>query len=262
MNQNCCIVVPCYNESERFQSVLFQEALQLYPFLTIAFVNDGSKDNTHEILIEFQHQLPEELNNRCFVVSYAKNQGKAGAIQTGLTYSIPNKDIDLSLIGAGEKPQTKFAYFGFWDADLATSFHELPWFFHFTENQEYLMIMGSRIARLGAEINRTIFRHYSGRLFATFISQGLGWKVHDTQCGAKIFKEEIAELIIEKPFVTAWLFDVEILLRIRNKLGKQVKSTIIEVPLRAWVDVKGSKIGMKDFIKVPYQIWKVFRHYN
>lgn len=262
MNHPCCIVVPCYNESERFQSDSFKVALSKYPFLHLILVNDGSKDNTHEVLVNFHQGLSPDIKNRCTVISYVQNKGKSGAIQTGLKSTLPNHHIDSSLIGAGEIPQKTFTYFGFWDADLATSFDELPWFFHFTENQEYSMMMGSRIARLGAEINRTLFRHYSGRLFATFISQGLGWKVHDTQCGAKLFTAQVAELIIEKPFITTWLFDVEILLRMRNNMGSTIKKSIIEIPLRSWVDVKGSKIGLKDFVKVPFQIWKVFSFYK
>jgi hypothetical protein len=99
-------------------------------------------------------------------------------------------------------------------------------------------------------------------LFATLISQGLGWKVHDTQCGAKLMQPELIPVCFSKPFYTSWLFDVEMLLRMQQYFGKNAESMVLEVPIRTWTDVAGSKIGWSDFIKVPYQIWRVFRAYK
>jgi len=269
--QSICLIIPCYNESERLQKASIVEALATYSKLHLCFVNDGSNDDTTLSLVEMLKELPDDLKLRCWVVSYLKNKGKSGAIQQGLlamikrsilpfteiqTFELKGDDFQ---IGSSDVPD--FEYFGYWDADLATPFNELEWFFYHAQSGQYLLMMGSRVARLGAEIHRTIFRHYSGRLFATAISQGLGWKVHDTQCGAKIFKREVLEVIVSGPFVTQWLFDVEILLRMKKKWGESVRNQILEVPLRKWEDVKGSKIGIKDFVKVPFQIWKVFRSY-
>ncbi len=85
--------------------------------------------------------------------------------------------------------------------------------------------------------------------------------MHDTQCGAKIFDRQVLDIVVSEPFITQWLFDVEILLRLKQRLGNDIKKKIIEVPLRSWEDVKGSKLGLKDFIRVPFQIWKVFSRY-
>ena len=266
-----CLIIPCYNESERLPQLAIAHALLMYSDLHLCFVNDGSKDSTASTLVGLFDQLPEKSKNRCWIVSYNNNRGKSGAIQQGLlsmthrsaiSYSDQSAGINSDhnfFIGPTQLPD--FQYYGYWDADLATPFNELDWFFYHANQGDYLLVMGSRVARLGADIHRTIFRHYSGRLFATAISQGLGWKVHDTQCGAKIFKREVLELIISKPFETQWLFDVEILLRMKRKWGDGVKTKILEVPLRKWEDVKGSKIGFRDFVKVPYQIWKVFTSY-
>jgi dolichyl-phosphate beta-glucosyltransferase len=273
--QRICLVVPCYNESNRLHEEAIISALNNYPDLSICFVNDGSKDNTAEVLINLRDNLSENNKSRCWVSSYQTNRGKSGAIQHGLRCMTKNpmlanqfqyitNSADLNknqdfIYGDLNIPQ--FDYFGYWDADLATPFSELDWFFHHAKTENYVLIMGSRVARLGAEIHRTIFRHYSGRLFATIISQGLGWKVHDTQCGAKIFNRQVLDIVVSEPFITQWLFDVEILLRLKQSLGNDIKQKIIEVPLRNWEDVKGSKLGLKDFIRVPFQIWKVFSRY-
>ncbi len=273
--QQICLIVPCYNESKRLPQEAVKQALINYPNLFLCFVNDGSTDDTAAFLLHLRDSLPEESADRCWIVSYSQNRGKSGAIQQGLR-SMSQQSTTV-ILNTAEKnlPQTTredffyglktiqtFDYFGYWDADLATPFTELDWFFHHAKTNEFLLLMGSRVARLGAEIHRTVFRHYSGRLFATLISQGLGWKVHDTQCGAKIFKKPVLDLIIDRPFVTQWLFDVEILLRLKIEFGESVKNQIMEVPLRRWEDIKGSKLGALDFIKVPFQIWKVFNTYK
>lgn len=273
--QQICLIVPCYNESKRLPLEAVKQALIEYPNVFLCFVNDGSKDDTAEFLLRLRDSLTEESVGRCWIVSYSQNRGKSGAIQQGLR-SMSQQSISEKLNTATKNlPQTTrddffygletiptFDYFGYWDADLATPFTELDWFFHHAKTDEFLLMMGSRVARLGAEIHRTVFRHYSGRIFATLISQGLGWKVHDTQCGAKIFKKPVLDLIVARPFVTQWLFDVEILLRLKQEFGEQVKNQIMEVPLRRWEDIKGSKLGFIDFIKVPFQIWKVFNSYK
>ncbi len=273
--QQICLIVPCYNESKRLPQVAVKQALDKYSNLFLCFVNDGSKDNTADFLVQLRDSLTEDSARRCWIVSYTQNRGKSGAIQQGLR-SMSKQSTAENLIRAtltltqtyssdfiyGLETIPTFDYYGYWDADLATPFTELDWFFHHAKTNEFLLMMGSRVARLGAEIHRTVFRHYSGRLFATLISQGLGWKVHDTQCGAKIFKKPVLDLIVARPFVTQWLFDVEILLRLKQEFGDTVKNQIMEVPLRKWDDIKGSKLGIMDFIKVPFQIWKIFNSYK
>jgi hypothetical protein len=41
----------------------------------------------------------------------------------------------------------------------------------------------------------------------------------DTQCGAKIMSKEVIEKHFKKKFLTKWLFDVEIFMRMRNIYG-------------------------------------------
>lgn len=235
-----CIVIPCYNESERLNFSAISEYLITQSQVHILFVNDGSTDDTSDVIKKFI-----AVNSNCNLLDLTTNQGKSEAVRQGLNWGW----------------KEGYQWVGFWDADLATPLSEIEWLYNFSklENQHY--ILGSRVARLGSNIDRTMFRHYSGRIFATLISSGLGWKVHDSQCGAKLIHETLKDLF-EQPFKTRWLFDVEILLRIKNKYGPTGIDLCQEVPIRKWRDVAGSKIGTFDFIKVPYQIWKVFNSYK
>ncbi len=265
-----CLIIPCYNEAERLQFSDFVNALQDDQGLYFVFVNDGSKDHTSDVLKAFYHEQPSQLKERICILSYNNNKGKSNAVRIGLNWAYQQSfkqsneskfDESIEVLGG---LNVMVDYYGFWDADLATPFGELAWFYQFaaSTSPSPSLVIGSRVARLGANIERTIFRHYSGRIFATLISQGLGWKVHDTQCGAKIFQPHLIPICFKEPFKTSWLFDVEMLLRLQLHYGKASESMVLEVPIRQWRDVKGSKIGWGDFIKVPYQIWQVFQSYK
>lgn len=265
-----CLIIPCYNEATRIPTEEFTHALQQDESMQFVFVNDGSKDETFSVLKQLRDSQNTTSKSRFHILSYNKNKGKSNAVSLGLNiayktmFGLEKSTQELTELDLVGFDSIDADYFGFWDADLATPFSEVAWFYRFTENNDPkpLLIIGSRVARLGANIQRTIFRHYSGRLFATLISQGLGWKVHDTQCGAKLMQPELIPICFEKAFYTSWLFDVEILLRMQKHYGKNAETMVVEVPIRTWTDVAGSKIGWSDFIKVPYQIWRVFRAYK
>ncbi len=85
----------------------------------------------------------------------------------------------------------------------------------------------------------------------------------DTQCGAKIMTKEIVEKTFQKKFLTKWLFDVEIFMRMRNSYGLETaKSFICEKPLNRWIHMDGSKLSFKDSFKILGQIGQIAVHYR
>ena len=77
--QKIAIIIPCYNEERRLNYHFLIDLLQKSS-VDIYLSNDGSKDNTLQKLLEFQNQNPE----RCFVINFDKNQGKAATIQKSI----------------------------------------------------------------------------------------------------------------------------------------------------------------------------------
>jgi hypothetical protein len=128
------------------------------------------------------------------------------------------------------------------------------------------MLLGSRVHLLGTDIARNPARHYLGRVAATLVSVSLGLAVYDTQCGAKLFRvNETLRSILAKPFLTRWVFDVEILarwLQLRAEERGRVARFIREVPVASWRDVSGSRIKLRDFARVPLDLWRVHRRYR
>ncbi|MFP4639479.1 MAG: poly-beta-1,6-N-acetyl-D-glucosamine synthase [Guyparkeria sp.] len=74
----CSILIPCFNEAENVRDTVHYAHASEYPDFEIVAVNDGSDDETGQILDELTETYP-----RLRVVHLASNQGKAIALRTG-----------------------------------------------------------------------------------------------------------------------------------------------------------------------------------
>jgi dolichyl-phosphate beta-glucosyltransferase len=237
------LVVPCYNEESRLDGAAFLSFLGKHPETAIIFVNDGSTDRTDAVLEE----LVSRNQVQAQVLSLSKNIGKAEAIRQGF-----QKAFSLGVDQVG-----------YWDADLATPLEAAIGFFSFLEARPDLeIVLGSRVKLLGRVVERTYSRHYLGRVFATAASMALFLGVYDTQCGAKVFRNTPAiRELFQKPFVSRWIFDVEILARYLFEAppeDRQQKSKkIFEYPLNEWREIPGSKIKWTDFFVAIIELLKI-----
>jgi len=234
------VIIPFYNEENRISVREYKRLFSEYEKEEFLLVDDASTDNTLKLLHNFQDNFPN-----ISVFPLPKNVGKAEAIRSAFLH---------------HKTQKK--HIAYLDADLATPFEELYKMKLFlNENPTYSFIMGSRIKRLGSSITRYVYRHYLGRIFATIISGViLKTPVYDTQCGAKIIETKLAYDLFSTPFVSKWLFDVELLLRFK-KNNPNFDRFIYEYPLSIWTEKGGSKIRFTDFIKLPYDLMKIHLRY-
>ena len=241
-NQRTVIVVPCYNESKRFDSAAFGLALDTHESLHILFVNDGSTDPTQETLLRFQDRHDERVE----IFKLDQNAGKAEAVRRGLLKSLE----DLR--------QWQPYYVGYWDCDLATPLTAVRDFERYLDaNNETSVLLGSRVRRLGARIDRSTIRHISGRMFATCASLVLDLPVYDTQCGAKLFRVgNYLTDALAQPFVSRWAFDVELIGRVSASLGE---NALAEYPLTQWKDVSGSKLSFKASIAALFSLFRLRR---
>lgn len=217
-DQTIGLVIPCYNEAAR----LSIEAIQKRPLmLKILFVNDGSTDSTASLL--------ERLSGPGVATLHlSQNFGKAEAIRRGILHLCK------------DPAYTECAWVGFWDADLSTPLVEAQRFLSYntTFSPPATAIWGSRIYKLGSRIHRSYIRHLLGRLFSTVVGFLFSEiKVYDSQCGAKLFDRKLAEKIFSGPFLSSWIFDLELAMRLRGE-------KVVEYPLQEWADVSGSKLKL------------------
>ncbi|MDA8104007.1 MAG: glycosyltransferase [Nitrospiraceae bacterium] len=243
--QKSCIVIPCYNEEKRLPVGEIAAFLRESDSVSLYFVNDGSKDGTARVLDDIR-MLGQD---RVSVLELPENRGKAEAVRLGILEALHRQSFHIV---------------GYFDADLSAPLTEINLLLEYMDlGPPYEVVTGSRIRRLGARIERRPCRHYAGRVFATCASLILGLPVYDTQCGAKIFRAELAEQIFCRPFSTSWLFDVEIFARAAAVLGPDgAIEKIAEAPLRQWVGKTGSKLRTRHILTAPLELARIYLEYR
>jgi len=245
IQKNCVgVVIPCYNEEERLLSSEFKAFAYKNLGYHLCFVNDGSTDNTLEVLRELRDSNPSNIS----VYNCKKNGGKAEAVRQGMQHLIKDPQFD---------------YVGFLDADLSTDFRDFDDLVNTIENSDFKIVSGSRMARMGADITKESARKFISKTINLIIQTILGMPFKDTQCGAKIMDRDIASRMFKEKFITKWLFDVEIFMRMRKFYGKSYAQELIcEQPLKRWIHADGSKLSMKDSVKIVGQLGQIALHYH
>lgn len=235
------LVVPCYNEALRLDGDAFIRALDRYPWLSLCFVDDGSTDDTRAML----EQLASRRPGRAEVLVLPHNSGKAEAVRRGLLHVSP-----------------RTAICGFWDADLAAPLEELPGMHGVLLRSGIDWVWGIRLRSLGRRVERRATRHYLGRGFATVASFTVGVDAYDTQCGAKLFRvNAILASVLARPFVTRWIFDLELLVRANELRSVHEGGWIVELPLNAWQHKAGSKVLPFDFLRAIMDLARLYQQY-
>lgn len=228
---SCTLVVPCHNERERLNPEAFRAAERGFPWLRLLFVDDGSTDGTAELLRGFR------------VLRLGRRQGKAGAVRAGILAALSSsRPGDLV---------------GFLDADLATPLADVAGLcLALAGRPGVAAAFGSRWRHLGGAIERRPLRALSGAAMAAAIRWATGLPVHDSQCGAKVFRAEAARALFRAPFRDPWLFDVELLFRLPPGMRAE------EFPLRHWEERAGSKLGLLDMALAPFGLIRLAWHYS
>lgn len=242
------LVVPCYNEARRFPRDAFLAFLRQNTSVSLILVNDGSQDQTSAMLKELRQQMPDRVE----VIDRQENRGKAETVREGILFAL-QQPVPADIVG-------------FWDADLATPLEAVFDMVPVLESRpEIQMVFGARVKLLGRRIQRRAIRHYLGRIFATTVSVLLQLPIYDSQCGAKLFRyRPDLEQIFNDPFISRWVFDVEILarwIRLNGFDQKRVEQTIYEYPLKQWEDIEGSKVKPYDFLVAFGDVVRIWGRY-
>jgi glycosyltransferase involved in cell wall biosynthesis len=210
------IVIPAYNESARLgvslEKVLAYVHAQGWD-AEIIVVNDGSSDNTAEIIRTFARKDPMVK-----LLENPGNRGKGYSVRNGMLHA-----------------EGRFIVFS--DADLSSPIEEAPKLLKALQGGADIAI-GSRWLRAETQTQRQpLHRQIFGRIFNLLLRISLGLQFADTQCGFKAFKRTAAQAIFPLQKIERWGFDPEILFLAR-KLGFKVQ----EVPV-VWGHSGGARIN-------------------
>lgn len=236
--QKVAIIIPCYNEAKRLDYKNI-EHLILHSDLDIYFANDGSKDDTVEVI----YSMISNHQERCFLIDFKENSGKANTIYKAIN------QINF---------EDKYDFIGYFDADFSTPSDEIIRLVKELNHHKCEFLLGSRILLLNSGIKRKYHRHIIGRIIITLINFKFKLGIYDTQCGSKLFSKTIIPKAFNNPFYTSWLFDVEIFIRLKKKNLLQYG---IELPVYNWKDVDGSKLGFKTGFKILRELYLLVKKY-
>ncbi|MEA3295937.1 MAG: dolichyl-phosphate beta-glucosyltransferase [Patescibacteria group bacterium] len=225
------LIIPTYNEEKRIIDTLKKIdkylSHQSYDY-EIIVVNDGSKDNTAEIVKKI---IPEIKNLE--LIDNIKNNGKGFVVRQGIK-------------------RAKGEYIIFTDADNSTDIKQIEKIFAEFE-KGYKVIIGSRdIKGAVIAVPQPWWRIALGNIFNLIVQiiSGL-YGIWDTQCGFKGFTKQVAQDIFSKCEINRFAFDVEVL-----AIAKKMKYKIKEIPI-IWINSTESKVGFKSMVKMLFEVIKV-----
>lgn len=191
-------------------------------------VENGSQDRTLQIAQDFAQKYPN------FRVISEQARGKGLAVRRGM------------LAAQGE-------YRFMCDADFSMPAVEINRFLPPALTGVNIAI-ASREAPGAVRYNEPRYRHLVGRVFNTLIRILTLPDLHDTQCGFKCFRGDVAEDLFRRQTITGWSFDVEVLF-IARRLGY----SIVEVPI-PWFFNPDSKVSvLRDSVRMALDLIDIRR---
>ena len=226
------IIIPAYNEAERIGASLDRILSYIAESrwsAEIIVVNDGSRDNTSEVVQEYSGRNP--------IIRVLENPGNRGK-----GYSVRNGMLNAS----GQ-------VLLFTDADLSSPIEEANKLFAVIENGQADVAIGSRYLQSELQTRKQpLHRRMLGRAFNVALRTILGLSFVDTQCGFKAFNRKAVTTIFPNMKIERWGFDPEILF-----LARRYGLRVAEVPV-TWAHDHRSKISpMRDGTRMLGELLRV-----
>ncbi|KAH8667555.1 nucleotide-diphospho-sugar transferase [Tricladium varicosporioides] len=254
------VVIPAYNEEERIV-IMLEEAIAFLDTeygrtpgkvrtngstkgerlagiggYEILIVNDGSKDKTVDIALDFSRK--NGLHDVLRVCTLEENRGKGGAVTHGFRHV-----------------RGRYAIFA--DADGASRFEDLRKLVEGCREIEdgpgRGIAVGSRAHLVGSEavVKRSALRNalmHSFHLLLRLLTPPATSRIRDTQCGFKLFSRASLPHIVPYMHAEGWIFDVEMLMLAESapasdggKNGNGIKVAEVQI---GWQEVGGSKLNV------------------
>ncbi len=229
------LCIPMYNEA----SIIADTARTLSAYMEstfseegyeIIFSDDGSRDGSADII--------NSLGLPCVrTVGYTENRGKGSAVRNAML----NANGELLM---------------FTDADLAYGTDVIKAMADALDTTpEASIAIGSRNLTEDGYEGYTLIRKLASKIYIKVIGLAGGFKLTDSQCGCKIYRNNEAKEIFSRCTVDGFAFDLETILR-AQKIGYK----IAEVPVKI-INHRESKINVvKDTFKMLGDLRRIKRN--
>ncbi len=227
------IIIPAYNEERNIGQALkrITEFCHLKAWAwELIVVSDGSLDKTNSILNEFLKKNPRVPIQAIITET---NSGKGFACRKGIEHA-------------------EGQYMLITDTDLSSPIKEVTRLIAALEKGSDLAI-GSRALRdKDCDVQQSLKRHVSGRIFNAIVQAVILPGLHDTQCGFKCFKHAVAKKLFKAQALNGFSFDVEVLY-----LARKMGYKIAEVPVM-WMQGEDTRVSLfRDSTRMVKDLFKI-----
>lgn len=223
------LIIPAFNEEQRLPQTLQQiEAFtkdQAYSS-EVLVIENGSTDRTFEVAQTFASAHP------AFNVQRLAERGKGLAVRHGM------------LAAAGEFRMML-------DADLSMPIDQVNRFLP-PEQKNVDIVIASREAPGAVRYNEPNYRHLGGRVINTMIRVLALPGLHDTQCGFKCFRGDVAQDLFSRQTIMGWAFDVEILYAARQR-----GYSVVELPIPWYYSPQSHVRPLVDTFHIFFDILRI-----
>jgi glycosyltransferase involved in cell wall biosynthesis len=225
------IIIPAYNEAARLGATLDRVLAYVSSQgwdAEIIVVNDGSRDQTADLVREYSQKHPE-----LHLLENPGNRGKGYSVRNGMVHA-------------------RGAILIFSDADLSSPIEEATKLLAALQQGADIAI-GSRWLQPDLQAHRqSLLRQFYGRIFNLALRILLGLNFKDTQCGFKAFTRHAAEIIFPLQTIERWGFDPE-LLHLARRAGLKVTEVAV-----VWSHDAGTRISpLRDGIRMFGEVLKI-----
>lgn len=165
------IIIPLYNEAESLT--------ELYEWIEkvanengysheVIFINDGSTDESWNVVERLKEEHPEVVKG----IKFRRNYGKSAALFCG--FERANGDIVVTM-----------------DADLQDSPEEIPEMLRMIKEEGYDLVSGWKKVRHDSKLMKNI----PSKLYNATARKITGIRLHDMNCGLKAYRKEVVKNI-------------------------------------------------------------------
>lgn len=225
--KNLSVFLPAYNEEDSITSTV-EDVVKVLKELKIEWellvINDGSKDNTAEVVKKLELKYPDVR-----LINHEVNKGYGRALKTGFA-------------------QAKFPWVAFVDSDGQFDFEEIKKLIEKTDEAD--VILGYRLNRADP-FQRRIFTW--GWKMLAFVMLGLN--VRDYSCGFKLIKKKVIEDIspIESEEKVT---QIEMLIKAKKKGYKFAQVGVHHYPRTAGIPTGANLSVVWKSFKDMHKLWK------
>lgn len=226
------VVMPVYNEIRTLARVIERLRATAMP-LEIVIVDDGSRDGSREYLAELRQRGAE--NRDLQILFHERNQGKGGAIKTGLMACTG----DVVIIQ---------------DADLEYDPSDFRALLQPIVEGQADVVYGSRFSHIDGPVHH--YWHRWGNQFITRLSNWKsGWALTDVETCYKMMRRELAQKIAPTLVEQGFGIEIELTFKLARLPGVRFYERPVSYVGRSWAE--GKKIGVKDGL---WALWCILRY--